>query len=287
MLDTSNGKARARAWPRPRPTTRTPGQIASEKKFRAAQQATKFFAPKLYADCITAVSGTPLLPRDIMTSMLYQQFVYLIMPDGTPRYPMSSIYDVSRSLDALGAQPGYTLVRTADRWEQRPWLPGGAAGALIASQGLATASDSTSAFATKGNIILPVFDIVVRGIMVRIATNGSYRVVLAELSNTNVITAILGQSTIVPVVGAQNVRFPFPDSVPVTANRRLAILIVRVDGTGTAVCGVPAAAGTTPGQYWTYNPIGLARLASNNPTVGANPFLNGTDSVTLQFVHAY
>lgn len=117
MSDIVKGQSRVRAWPRKRKSTQHPDQVAAAKKFANAQFATKFMAPQMVADFASAVQGTPLLPRDLLTSMLYGRLAAFVLEDGKVRYPMPARIDVSQSLDALGNTPGMTLIRREDYWE--------------------------------------------------------------------------------------------------------------------------------------------------------------------------
>lgn len=117
QMDTANGKLRARAWPRKRNKPKTKEQAALENNFRLAQICTKYFEPRLYADAINAVAGTPLLPRDIMTMQLFNRLVMFKLDDGRELWPMTARFDVSRALDILASNQGSMLIRGDDFWE--------------------------------------------------------------------------------------------------------------------------------------------------------------------------
>lgn len=117
MMDVSQGQERVRAWPRPRPTTRSAAQRASEAKFAAAQLAAKYISPGMMRDVIEARKGTPILPRDITTSILFNRFMAIGLPKGGMLYPMPARNDVSESLDTITQTPGFILIRGTDSWE--------------------------------------------------------------------------------------------------------------------------------------------------------------------------
>lgn len=127
MIDTVHGKMRVRKWPRKRGKKRTPGELRTQKKFAAMQMATKYFAPRLFADLMGMVEGTPLLPRDIMTMMLSGRLFAFILDDGKVLWPMEARTDVSDALDAIANQPGQSLIRGENGWQA---FEGGGSGGL-------------------------------------------------------------------------------------------------------------------------------------------------------------
>lgn len=117
MVDTVNGKVRVRSWPRPRGQAKTKRQDESQRKFAAIQLASKFMSPQQMLDIMQAREGTPILPRDIVTSMLSNRLLRIILDDGRKLYPMPARIDVSDALDALGQTPGSQLIRGPELWE--------------------------------------------------------------------------------------------------------------------------------------------------------------------------
>jgi hypothetical protein len=117
MLDLVNGKVRARKWPQKRGKKATLAQQEQREKFRKAQVAYRYIAPTMAKDLEAATRQTPLYPRDILTSILYNRFVSFRLADGKVRYPMTSRNDVSAALDAITQTEGATLVRGTDYWE--------------------------------------------------------------------------------------------------------------------------------------------------------------------------
>lgn len=116
MQDVSGGVERLRAWPSKRKKRRSSAERAREERFRGAQDATKFMAPEMYASAVEAVKGTPLLPRDILTSMLYGRLCIFVTNDGRTLYPMSNAIGTSEALDTLTQTPGQSIIRGPNGW---------------------------------------------------------------------------------------------------------------------------------------------------------------------------
>lgn len=126
MIDLVNGKIRIRKWPRPRRRAKSTAQQLSRDKFAAAQRAAKYIAPQIMRLFTEATAGTPLLPRDLSTMMLYNRMYAFHMPDGRKVFPMPAYLEVSDALDVISNMDGMTLVRGANGWEALPY--GGGAG---------------------------------------------------------------------------------------------------------------------------------------------------------------
>lgn len=167
MQDVTQGVERTRIWPRPRGPAKTADDFDRQDKFRQAQLATKYFAPTLYADAITATEGTPLLPRDIMTMQLFNRLVAFILPDGRILWPMAARNDVSAALDVITADQGDMLIRGPDGWvaftgpddaQLQDWLavidaPDGYLMAKVAGE-WQSIDPASLAFAPRGQCIL-------------------------------------------------------------------------------------------------------------------------------------
>lgn len=82
-----------------------------------AQRMTKYMAPRMYQEMMKQVEGSPLLPRDVMTMMLYNRLYAFVLPSGRILWPMPAYYDVSETLDVITNTPGETIVRGVDGWE--------------------------------------------------------------------------------------------------------------------------------------------------------------------------
>lgn len=117
MSDVSNGQERIRSWPRPRPK-RTKAEIERQETFRAANMVAKWMAPEIVAQFNDAVRGTPLLPRDLIISMLYGRLAMFETDTAGTLYPMAARTAVSESLDALSNEEGSLLIRGPEFWEK-------------------------------------------------------------------------------------------------------------------------------------------------------------------------
>lgn len=116
-MDVSGGVFRVRRWPSPRPTRPTKAQAEAREKFRLVQRYVQYQAPDMQIQVRQAVQGTPLLPRDLLTSMMYNRLLYIVGTDGRKMYPMPARIDVSNSLDVLSQLPGSVLFRGTEFWE--------------------------------------------------------------------------------------------------------------------------------------------------------------------------
>lgn len=117
MIDTVHGKVRIRAWPRKRGKPKTPDQAHRQTKFAMAQLASKFVSPQQMVDVMNARAGTPILPRDVFTSLFYGRLAAFIMTNGKVIWPMAARTDVSDALDVITQTPGYFLRRGNAGWE--------------------------------------------------------------------------------------------------------------------------------------------------------------------------
>lgn len=120
MQDVSQGEERTRKWPSSRPSVAGSKKTKQAKDFATAQIINKYMAPQILTWAHKQVENSPLLPRDVLTMMLFQRLYAFILPDGRILYPMTARSDVSQSLDAVAAQPGETLVRGPNGWEGTP-----------------------------------------------------------------------------------------------------------------------------------------------------------------------
>jgi len=124
-MDMVNGSIRVRAWPRKRGRSGTPKQQANRDKFASVQRASRYIAPQTYSQIVDATQGTPLLPRDIVTMIMYNRVAAFTLPDGRTLYPMAVRKDVSEALDSISQTEGDTLVRGPEGWIALPYGGGG------------------------------------------------------------------------------------------------------------------------------------------------------------------
>lgn len=116
MEDVSQGQERVRAWPRKRGRAKTTAERKRQDKFTAAQFAIKYMAPQIAVAFREACKNTPLMPRDLLTSMLYGRLAMFVMEDGRKLWPKQAMNDVSEALDTITQTPGDYLRRTEQGW---------------------------------------------------------------------------------------------------------------------------------------------------------------------------
>lgn len=122
IQDVVFGTERTRKWPRKKPKRPTPAEKRTRDQFRTMQRATKYFAPRMYLDFMNMVEGTPLLPRDVMTMMLANRLFAFVTEQGKVLWPMPARIDVSEALDTINNEPGKSLIRGEQGWEE--YIPG-------------------------------------------------------------------------------------------------------------------------------------------------------------------
>lgn len=123
MQDIAYGQERVRAWPRSRGPAKTKAEKAAQDKFALIQRMAAYLAPGVLAYIHKAVGNSPLLPRDVVTMMLYNRWMAFDLEDGRTLWPMVAYNDVSEALDVLTKEVGDYLVRTAGGWRGASTLP--------------------------------------------------------------------------------------------------------------------------------------------------------------------
>lgn len=120
MIDTVNGQVRVRAWPKKRPQPPTAAQAPVRVKFAQSQYAWNYMADNQQRWIMEQRANTPLLPRDVVTAMMFNQLANFQLPDGRMLYPMPARTEVSFALDAITQTEGAFLRRGGNGWEE--WL---------------------------------------------------------------------------------------------------------------------------------------------------------------------
>lgn len=133
MQDVTQGKERVRSWPRSRGKPKTAAAKRRQDAFAEAQFFSKYIEPNMMALINNWTDGTPLLPRDIVTAMLFNRLFIFELETGEVLYTMAFRKDVEESLNALDAQVGDVLVKTENGWEGMPYGGGAGAGLLMGS----------------------------------------------------------------------------------------------------------------------------------------------------------
>lgn len=150
-----------------------------------------------------------------------------------------------------------------------------------------TVGSSSSAFASKGNIVDLTVDGIIRGASVRVTTAGTYRAFVGTLDLSDVITSIDDVSTS-QVITTTNTyySFQFPTIPAYPAGTRVILGLSRIDGTDTSICGVNFTSRNELDQYgYTITSPGFS-LAKATPLVGDTVTISsGTNTVTMSMVH--
>ena len=122
MQDISQGKGRNRAWPRKRGKAKTEEERLRQLKFTGCQLAARYISPQQMCDIINGRKGTPILPRDCVTSMLMNRLAAFTLPNGRVWYPMPAYENVTQCLDTVSQEPGDILIRGSNGWEAIPYV---------------------------------------------------------------------------------------------------------------------------------------------------------------------
>ena len=117
MIDVVNGEIRVRAWPKKRPTPANQKVADNNAKFAAVQRVWAYLAPGIQLWLYKQTEGSPLLPRDILTAMLYDRLFAFVNTDGKRVYPVTFRKDISEALDTITQTEGKFLIRGAEGWE--------------------------------------------------------------------------------------------------------------------------------------------------------------------------
>lgn len=123
MQDVAFGKERVRAWPTARGKAKTKAQKEAQDKFALVQRMAAYLAPGVLAYIHKAVDNSPLLPRDVVTMMLYNRWMAFDLEDGRTLWPMTARTDISEALDIITKEIGDYLVRTSTGWAGASTLP--------------------------------------------------------------------------------------------------------------------------------------------------------------------
>lgn len=283
VQDISQGAERVRKWPEKRGRTRDRAEKARLDKFRAAQMAAKFMAPQIVQAFTDAVKGTPLMPRDLLTSMVYGRLAMFVLDDGRALWPTVAQNDVSRALDVLSQTPNTILVRGEEAWEGVPYGGGGGGGGSgngVIPYTLNNANNSTSAYATKGNVFRAPEDTALNltGLSLRFGAAGDYILTIGTMTEASEIDAILYRSPSRAITGDQFTSWFFPPCV-IPAGRLGFAVVSRQGGGGATAANVYFAATVQAAQMFIRHAGGVL-FANNNPAVGQTMAFNGGYTVT-------
>ena len=212
--------------------------------------------------------------------------VYTVDPLYSSSHPLSITlqrYVGGSWVDTITIAPTL-LWMNGDEWVR--FASDGTASATYTAQ--TSIAASSSAYASKGNIITPNIGVTISQVRFYLAPSGteSYKVVVAAVNGSNQITSILGSSSTQSVSSTGDVSFTLSSPVSVSASQRIAVIVVRTDGTATSPARVsfPSSGGTSGGRI-TWN--GCVRYASLNPAVSDSVLFNTSNSVRSSIPHTY
>jgi len=234
MVDTVRGAGRIRAWPRTRSIPKGSTQAERNERFRVGMQFIKYLTAKEQATVNEAVKGTPLMPRDILTQLIYRR-VFQLGPGGPGTvYSMATRQDVSESLDALANTPGQTLVRGTKFWEGGAPASGGGGFQWNCPAEVQGTPQNSDDFAFKGTYHDCVANIVLTGIAAEwlMVDGAEYKMIVAEIDGSNVIQTLQSSDPLTGFYDGVVAGF-FDISATLTAGLRYAIMVGRTDSTDT------------------------------------------------------
>jgi|GEM_PF-5855439 len=147
-----------------------------------------------------------------------------------------------------------------------------------------TLTYSTTAFATKGNIIRADRDTLdIYAVRTFLDDGQTVRLVIAATATTTpfAITSILYSSpTVTPTAATEDVRFILPAPIRLNTGDHIAILFVRTDGTPTSDLRVPFT-GSLTDDNGNFTMLRASRYASVAPQVGDNTLVVSADRVRM------
>lgn len=220
QLDIVNGQERARAWPKKRGRPKSALTREQVDTFRQCQWAIKYWPPEMQKACAEAVAGTPLLPRDLMTMIMYGRFVQVGYEDGgRDLYSMAQLNDVSQSLDVISSTPGDTLVRGAEYWQGVPFSGGGGGSTANLIPWSAPRPDMLANSANFGSPALALVPAYCDGYQILEAVNLPLRGTLSGLKAFACLYGGLDPATTPPQINGLGLLATGPDVSLTTANR--------------------------------------------------------------------
>jgi len=267
MLDTTRGAPRARQWPRGRNIRPGSGTAERNERFRIAQQFIKYLTAREQSTVADAVKGTPLMPRDVLTMLVYIR-CFQLGPGGPGTvYSMATRRDVSESLDALGNTAGFGLQRGAEFWEAVPLSGGGGGMVWNWPAGSAPGINPlySAAFQGAEYDCFQSMQVAQMATWVTFVSGGSYQVAIAEVDTGSTIQAIDTSAAWAATASYTGMHVWDLDAT-LSEGKRYALLIGRTDQGTTYVMPIPWQA---PAIF--NAPLQLVRrvsIASTAPAVG-------------------
>lgn len=206
----------------------------------------------------------------------------------TPGAGVSTFIGLSDTPGAFGtAGQAVAINATGDGLIFKDFPAGDAAAPDVTHETTATVAISGSAYATKGVIYTVATDLVLRSVNIYIDADAAatYKAVVAAVSgDTAVIDEILANTASQAAPTAGYYAFDFPD-VFVRGGQMIAVMLVRTDGTATAVAepSFPTELGASNSDLEYF---GSVRYASINPVVGDATFFANNSVIRVTFTYA-
>lgn len=234
VFRTNRGLLVAQKWPRPRGQPKTEQHKQQVEWFRQAQQLAKRADPKTQATIRQAVHRSPLMPRDLATSLMAGRAYSLARGPRDVIRSIRAMTEVSKALDLISNSPGDTLIRGASTWVGAPLPMIGPSWLNPAPELAWTLEQVPSSFAWKGTMFTAVQPTAIGqlGAILDLDPAATYRAAIATLDLTDQITSILYSLPTVP--GREGREFvAFDLNFVANTNDRVAMIVGRTDATGT------------------------------------------------------
>lgn len=286
----------AQAWPRRRPDQKKPYQKYQQAEFAYASRWACNPEPIEYQTAIALTKDTLLVPRDMLVMASFANAFEFIMPDGST---LTRFRDVAPNpqyvLDLITELVGSMIVRTNDGWvglgigndgdvltvvdQVVTWAaPTGGGGGGTFTQQMTLGTQSSSAFATKGNVIEVSQDVTIESVAAVLTTfsTDTYALNLVELTG-NVVSAIVDgpHAFTTATNGACSIFWKVASRPRLLTGHRYAILCTRTNGAATSSLPMYLFVGAAFGIPQTDNSQISCTLAANAVAVGATLNLSG------------
>lgn len=280
------------AWPRPRGAPRSEAQRVTQIRWKCVCWAIKALPAETQNLARESVQYSPFLPRDILVSALYGRGPVIFLPDGSRIRNLATTVNMSEVLDNIGWHQGSILYRDANLWQEvlapdtikylaydpdqkKPvWVEGGGSGGgpgvAWNYQGGGVASGS--AYNAKGIKVRFSLDTLLSAVMAPASfpAANTYRISVYELNSSNVITAVLGRTTLQENPAAAPIILTAPIDPPVLLEaEKIYGITVEVTNQGTTYVN-PIATANGQKNYvpWIYDSVTAIRMTKVTPVVG-------------------
>ena len=294
----NRGALVAAKWPRKRGSPKSPVTREQNEWFRQANLLAKYADGQSQWMAIEVSRGSPWYPRDLLISAMKGRLFETLTIDGVEFRSVAIRDDVSSDLDFLaGKVTGTIIVRGADLWSALipgtkdhvltstgpgllpEYAAGGGGGSPAFAEVTPLTSVSTSAFATKGIPITPLYNYTITSLGTQLRTlNGfTFRGSIFEVDSARMITAIVAETADIVAVGTDFLHLQEALLAPVTllASKHYVLCWTRRDGGDNFVlrilngrAGFPMTG--MPEKFFAQEPATTPRfdLAKQAPAIG-------------------